>query len=101
MNVGPLYEKNGVIWTVAENKKFVGAGASAGGPPKYQHTMWEAYPPTQIDAVISLTKKLLVEFPIIKTDPMTRMTGHEDVDPTRKTDPGPVWNWDIIRALAA
>jgi len=100
MNVGPLVQKNGVIYSVAENKEFNGPGASGGGPPKYQYTMWEAYADEQIKAVIELTKILVREFPILAQDPVTRLIGHEDVDPTRKQDPGPLMPWDLIRSAA-
>jgi N-acetyl-anhydromuramyl-L-alanine amidase AmpD len=98
MNVGPLYEKDGSIYSVAENRIFTGPGVS-GGPPKYKYNMWEAYTPEQMRAVCDITKKLLEEFPIIKSDPTKRMIGHEDVDPTRKTDVGPAFRWDELRAV--
>ena len=96
MNVGPLYEKDGKIYTIAENKEFNGPGMS-GGPPKYQYELWEAYAPLQIDDVIALTKQLVKEFPALATDPDRFLVGHEDVDPSRKIDPAIAFPWQLIR----
>jgi len=101
MNVGPLVEKDGDFVTLS-GKPFTGSGVSAGGrhpgrDSDYPHTSWEAYGPAQLDALVELLKKLAAEFPILGTDPIARVTGHENVDPTRKMDPGPAFPWDIVR----
>lgn len=100
MNVGPLVFVGKDLKTVS-GKDFYGAPTSAGGarPSRgddYPHTSWEAYPPRQLDALVKLLKKLVIEFPILETDPHSRITGHENVDPSRKMDPGPAFPWEII-----
>lgn len=103
MNVGPLEFKDGELWTTGRfAKEFKGAPISAGGsrPERdddYPYTSWEAYPPKQIDGVVKLLTKLVDEFPILKIDPHKRITGHENVDPSRKIDPGPAFPWEIVR----
>jgi N-acetyl-anhydromuramoyl-L-alanine amidase len=41
-----------------------------------------------------VTNALMVEYPAIKTD---RIVGHSDVAPDRKTDPGPMFDWEKYR----
>lgn len=101
MNVGPLAEKGSTEFTTLSGKNFFGPGISAGGsrPERdddYPHTLWEAYTPAQIDSTVELLKKLADEFPVLKSDPHARITGHENVDPTRKMDPGPAFPWEIV-----
>ena len=99
MNVGPLYKKDDKIYSVAEDKEFNGPGMSAGAG-KYKYTLWESYSPPQLEDVIALTRQLVQEFPILASSPETRLIGHEDVDPTRKIDPGPAMVWELIRNAA-
>lgn len=67
---------------------------------------WDAYTEEQLIELEALTKMLVRVFPQLReTDgsvtgpPSGRLTGHQDVDPTRKSDPGPAFDWD--RMLAA
>jgi N-acetylmuramoyl-L-alanine amidase len=53
-------------------------------PPTY----WEAFPETQVQAVIQAAKVLTHKYPAITRD---NVLGHRDVDPARKVDPGPAW----------
>lgn len=55
---------------------------------------WEPYTEEQLKATIELWKELIERYGI-KRD---FITGHEDVDPTRKCDPGPAFPWDDILA---
>ena len=48
-----------------------------------------AYPGPQIDAVIELSQKIIARWSI----PQTRIVGHSDIAPTRKTDPGEHFPW--------
>lgn len=60
---------------------------------------WDAYPEKQLRAVVALTKQLVERFPIL-ADGKDRLVGHQDVDPTRKTDPGPAFAWQRVRNAA-
>lgn len=104
MNVGPIVP-DGDGWKTLSKKKFDGVGVSAGGKhpgrdSNYEHTQWEAYGPEQMAALVGLTKQLCTEFPILLQGLEERLTGHENVDPSRKTDPGPAFPWKIIHDAA-
>lgn len=53
---------------------------------------WEPYPEAQIDAVIKLWCEIVDRYDIKRE----WIAGHEDVDPTRKIDPGPAFPWERI-----
>ena len=62
---------------------------------------WEAYPPAQLARVKALIATLVAMFPILavvdaKPGELGRICGHQDVDPTRKQDPGPAFPWRSI-----
>ncbi len=103
MNVGPLEAHANGWWSTGKfAKRFDGPMISAGGsrPERdddYPFTAWEAYSPKQIDGLVLGLKNLVIEFPILKSDPYKRITGHENVDPSRKMDPGPAFPWEIVR----
>lgn len=67
---------------------------------------WDAYAEEQLVTLEALTKTLVAVFPqlrdagVVSGPPDGRFTGHENVDPTRKTDPGPAFAWDRILAAA-
>ncbi|MCA8892908.1 MAG: N-acetylmuramoyl-L-alanine amidase [Hyphomonas sp.] len=50
------------------------------------------YPPTQIDALIGLCRKILAAHDI----PQTRIVGHSDIAPLRKQDPGEHFPWEQL-----
>lgn len=59
---------------------------------------WEPYPEAQVAAVAQLVHQLLQIAPILaqrdeQPGQQRRICGHQDVDPSRKTDPGPAWDW--------
>jgi AmpD protein len=54
------------------------------------------YEDAQYTAVSAVTRALMDAYPGITLD---RITGHSDVAPGRKTDPGPAFDWGRFRAL--
>lgn len=55
---------------------------------------WEVYPPTQLDVLESLTRALIDRYPSI-----VDIAGHDDVAPSIKVDPGPLFPMARFRAL--
>lgn len=101
VNLGPILEKDDKFVDVYGNT-FTGAGVSAVHKnPKWKDwTTWEAYNPAQVDSLVVLTQKLVAQQPELGKDPEKTLLGHEDVDPTRKSDPGPVFPWEKIYEAA-
>ena len=56
------------------------------------------YEPEQYEQLSKLTTILLKEYPVITED---RITGHENIAPGRKTDPGEAFDWSLFRKLLA
>jgi len=56
------------------------------------------YERSQYEALAALTRALMSRWPAVRPD---RIVGHSDVAPGRKTDPGPVFDWDGLRRLLA
>lgn len=54
-----------------------------------------AYTDAQYAQLAALTQLLIAEYPAIADN----MTGHSDIAPERKTDPGPAFDWERFRAL--
>ncbi|WP_245686137.1 1,6-anhydro-N-acetylmuramyl-L-alanine amidase AmpD [Terasakiispira papahanaumokuakeensis] len=52
----------------------------------------------QYQQLAAVAKVLMQAYPQINAD---RMTGHSDIAPGRKTDPGPAFNWAYFRQLLA
>ncbi|HTH61536.1 MAG TPA: N-acetylmuramoyl-L-alanine amidase [Paraburkholderia sp.] len=53
---------------------------------------WQPYSPDQVDAIIRLAKDIVARYRI----PPTRVVGHSDIAPQRKTDPGPLFPWKAL-----
>ncbi len=53
------------------------------------------YPPNQYKTLIEATKALMDYYPEIKVD---SIVGHRDIAPTRKTDPGDSFDWDLYKS---
>jgi N-acetylmuramoyl-L-alanine amidase len=51
--------------------------------------VWQPWPPAQVDAIIRLSKDIVARYGILPT----RVVGHSDIAPQRKTDPGPLFPW--------
>jgi AmpD protein len=53
------------------------------------------YTELQYQRLADVTRVLMARFPAITTE---RITGHSDIAPARKTDPGPAFDWQRFRA---
>ena len=56
----------------------------------------EAYTDAQYAALAAVTGEIMRVYPGVTRD---RITGHADIAPGRKTDPGPAFDWARYRAL--
>mgnify|MGYP002723912255 FL=1 len=54
-----------------------------------------AYTDAQYRQLAALTRLLISRYPALADN----MTGHSDIAPVRKTDPGPAFDWARFRAL--
>ena len=58
----------------------------------------EPYTGAQYDRLVDVVSRLLTQFPALTPE---SITGHSDISPGRKTDPGPGFDWDRFRTLLA
>jgi len=56
----------------------------------------QPYTDEQYHQLADVILSIQAEYPAITTD---RVTGHSDIAPERKTDPGPVFDWSRLHAL--
>lgn len=56
------------------------------------------YTPVQYEALTTVAREIMTAWPAITED---RITGHSDIAPGRKTDPGPAFDWAYFRKLLA
>ena len=56
-------------------------------------TDFQPFEPTQYDALVALTLALTQRYPL------AHVTGHEHIAPSRKTDPGPFFDWGLYKSL--
>jgi len=74
---------------------FYRTGGKTDGEPLFAEGIieyWEPYTAEQIKSVTTLWKELIERYQISREF----IAGHEEVDPTRKIDPGPAFPWDDI-----
>lgn len=57
-------------------------------------TDFEPFTKAQYQSLNHLTQLLIAEYPLIKNN----ITGHSDIAPDRKTDPGPFFDWQLYRS---
>jgi AmpD protein len=57
-----------------------------------------AYEPVQYERLAGLIAALMIAYPSLSAG---RITGHSDIAPGRKTDPGPAFEWPRLRRLLA
>lgn len=98
-NYGPLVRKSGALYT-ATNRLFTGVAYSTA--PDGSGTWWEAYPAPQVATLVQVLELLATRWPVLRQADqvgaeLPRICGHQDVDPTRKKDPGPALDQDAIR----
>lgn len=58
----------------------------------------EPYTPAQYQTLANVSARIIRAWPAILAD---RITGHSDIAPGRKTDPGPAFDWPRYRRLLA
>ena len=56
----------------------------------------QPYTDAQYQQLAAVTQLILIEYPDITVD---RITGHSDIAPERKTDPGPFFDWQRYKGL--
>ena len=54
------------------------------------------YEPIQYEQLAAVIKALQMAYPAIKN---TRIVGHSDIAPGRKTDPGPHFDWNFLKGM--
>jgi len=53
---------------------------------------YEPFPERQMDSLLRLLQELLEKYPI----EIRNIVGHSDIAPTRKEDPGELFNWELL-----
>lgn len=65
------------------------------GGPYMEGTDTQPFEPEQYRKLAEISALLMKEYPIT----LQRVTGHSDIAPGRKTDPGPMFFWDDYREM--
>lgn len=90
MNLGPLKAVKDHFVAEADGKRWDTSGVSAA-----DGSFWEPFPTPQIDTLVALVERIYERHPGLRE--AKRLIGHQDVDPARKRDPGPVFPWQVVR----
>ncbi|RDH82112.1 MAG: 1,6-anhydro-N-acetylmuramyl-L-alanine amidase AmpD [endosymbiont of Escarpia spicata] len=56
----------------------------------------QPYTDAQYTALVEVTREIMARYPAITPN---RITGHADISPGRKTDPGPAFDWERYRRM--
>jgi N-acetylmuramoyl-L-alanine amidase len=94
VNWGPLTQNQAgqwISWTgkVVPNNEVVVARHKNGGAKRG----WQTYTEAQMDTLEEVSKAL------IKHHGLVDVIGHEDIAPSRKTDPGPAFQMEAFRSM--
>jgi len=83
------WTREGLGRTFGEDKVIVAAHKNGG-----RVKAWERFPEAQIHAVMQITQALLGTYPTIQ-----EVVGHDDIAPTRKSDPGPAFPMERFQSI--
>lgn len=98
VNAGMLVKRGDGAWIEALSKKVVpnkGLVLAAHKNGRTGIVGWDDYPETQFMAASEIARVIVETYKIADKN----LVGHEDVCPSRKTDPGPAFNWNSFRSL--
>lgn len=56
------------------------------------------YTPAQYESLVQITRLIMRRWPAITP---SRIVGHSDIAPGRKTDPGPAFDWTLYKSMLA
>jgi N-acetylmuramoyl-L-alanine amidase len=99
-----LIEEDGTLWQLVEESRrawHAGRGYWAGATDINSRSIgielvnpghewgYRPFPPAQMTALAGLARRILARHPI----PPSRVLGHSDVAPSRKQDPGELFDW--------
>jgi N-acetylmuramoyl-L-alanine amidase len=90
VNAGPLTKKgNGKFYfEVAKSKECPKDEAVEGRQKLWPNTThWQEYPEAQMEALIEVSRAIQKEYDVAEEN----IVGHENIAPTRKSDPGPAF----------
>jgi N-acetylmuramoyl-L-alanine amidase len=97
VNYGYLLKTAAGTFQTAEGKQTIPAAQVVEARhrlPRLSYNYWHAYTPEQIDTCEALAELLASEYTL------QDVLGHDDIAPTRKSDPGPSFPMSRIRSLA-
>jgi AmpD protein len=58
----------------------------------------EPFEPVQYQALVNVLNSLIAHYPNLSSE---NIVGHSDIAPGRKTDPGPYFDWNLLRSRLA